>query len=153
MRRTYFDWILITLTALTFAGGLIYLLYAWDTIPAMIPIHFGLNGEIDGYDDKYKIFIVIVLEAILIGMVVATAFIPKFWNIPSKEDSPLVRGAVKVMLELMGLVFALYFTSMYIIVSKAIAIPAWFFISFVLVVIVLSFSPFIFAVIARFKKK
>ena len=152
MRRTYFDWILITLTALVFAGGLIYLLYFWDTIPARIPIHFGLNGEIDGYDDKYKIFIVIVLEAIMIGMSTATAFVPKFWNIQSK-DSPLVRGAVKVMLEFMGLVFALYFTGMYVIVSKALVVPAWFFISFVIVVIALSFSPFIFAVIARFKKK
>ncbi|MDO5448992.1 MAG: DUF1648 domain-containing protein [Clostridia bacterium] len=151
MRRTYFDWFLVTLTALVFVGGLVYLLYYWDSIPAMIPIHFGLNGEIDGFDDKYKIYSVVVLEAILVGVTVATAFMPKFWNIPLK-DGQLVRSAVKVMLEVMALVFALYFTGMYMIIAQAAVVPAWFFESFVLIIIGLSFSPFIFAVIARLKK-
>lgn len=153
MRRTYFDWFLITVTLIIFASGLVYLLYFWDSIPAMVPLHFGLNGEIDGYDNKYMIFVIVVLEAILIGTVAITSFIPKFWNIPTKDDIPLVRNVVKIVLELMGLVFALYFTGMFVIVSKALVVPAWFFESFVIVLIVLSFSPFPFAIVARLKNK
>lgn len=153
MRRTYFDWFLITMTVITFGGGLVYLLYFWDSIPAMVPLHFGLNGEINGFDSKYMIFAIVVLESVLIGTVAVTSFIPKFWNVPNGADYPLVRNAVKVMLEIMALAFALYFTGMYVIVSQALIVPAWFFKSFVIIVVVLSFSPFPFAVIARLKSK
>lgn len=136
-----------------FAGGLIFLLYTWDEIPAMVPVLFSASGEIGVYGDKTALFVIIVMEAILITTVFGTAFLPKFWDKPSPDTSPIVRTSVRISLELLGLVFATFFTGMYVIMTRLIAIPLWFLTAFLSSIAVISFAPFPVAVIARFIKK
>ena len=153
MRRNYFDWVIITLSLIEFAGGLIYLLYNWDHIPALVPALFVNDGTTGGYSEKTSFFIIIVMEAILVGTVFATTFIPKFWDRPSPDSVPFVTATVRISLELLGLVFATFFTGMYVIMSRSIAIPPWYFTAFLSSIVGISFLPFPFAVIARFIKK
>ncbi len=153
MRRNYFDWLVIALTLLVFAGGLIYLLYNWDNIPPAVPVHFNAYGGIDEFGDKTSIFTIVILEAILVGTIFATVFLPKFWDNPSGNSTPLVMASVRIALELLGFVFATFFTSLYIIMSQAITIPAWSFTVFFGTIVALSFMPFPFAIIARLIKK
>lgn len=152
MRRNYFDWLVIALTLLVFAGGLIYLLYNWDNIPPAVPVHFNAYGGIDQFGEKASIFTIVIMEAILVGTIFATVFLPKFWD-NLHNSIPLVMASVRIALELLGLIFATFFTGMYIIMSQATAIPAWFFTAFFASIVGLSFMPFPFAVIARFIKK
>lgn len=61
--------ILITLTPI------VCLLFIWNLLPEMVPIHWNFKGEVDNYSSKYSLWIVIL--AINIPTYLLMLFYPK----------------------------------------------------------------------------
>jgi uncharacterized membrane protein len=69
------EWPLLLVLAVSF--GL--LIYGWVNLPATIPVHWGIDGKIDGYASKelHTLFMSIMLLGIYVGMLVVPKFDPR----------------------------------------------------------------------------
>ena len=58
-----------------------YVLYTYDRIPEMIPIH-GYGDHVDGYGDKIYLFLTIGLNVLLLLLIWVLIKIPQNLNLP-----------------------------------------------------------------------
>lgn len=59
--------------------------YYWDKLPSVIPVHFGISGQADGWADK-SVFFVFLIPFLQTIMLAAFAFLyekPQYSNIPT----------------------------------------------------------------------
>ena len=76
------------LTLLAVLGPIAYLCLYWQSIPAILPTHFGLDGQPNGYSSKSFVWITV---AVSIGMYVFLSVIaryPKSFNLPAPVGDP-----------------------------------------------------------------
>jgi len=76
------------LTLLAVLGPVAYLCLYWQSIPAILPTHFGFDGQPNAYSPKSFIW---VLVAVSVGMYVFLTVIaryPRFFNLPKPVGDP-----------------------------------------------------------------
>jgi len=102
-----FGWVLIGLNFLI-------VLVAYLNLPDIIPIHFNLKGEADGYGDKSSIWLIPIISAVTYwGMTaILTKIKPWNYNYPIKvteKNAETVYGMTKQMMVRLNLGFAILF--------------------------------------------
>ena len=77
-------------------------LVRWDALPAQVPMHYGAGGEIDGWGDKWTIWVVPAMGA-LCGLCFLLALcIPREkWNMPVKLTDSNREAAYRLTLTMM----------------------------------------------------
>ncbi len=55
MKKNLLAWQLLTLLALVAPS--LYLLHVWPVLPAQVPTHFGLDGQVNGYTSRANIWL------------------------------------------------------------------------------------------------
>lgn len=84
----------------------IYLAYIWNDLPAEVPVHWNLNGEVDRYSTKSELVLIPILLPMLIYIIllIAPSIDPKkkLKNMGNKFKS------IKILLTLLMSVLALF---------------------------------------------
>jgi len=56
------------------------LFYYWSALPDVIPTHFGISGEADGWGSKNTLFVLLVMSVFLYVMMTVLNFFPHIFN-------------------------------------------------------------------------
>lgn len=98
---TPYQLILNILSFLVLAGHLLFLLIIWSRIPDVVPTHFDINGNVDGYGGKGTLLMLPVVNVIMYPLLCLLERFPDLWNVPGKV-TPLnqlwIYGNTKSML-------------------------------------------------------
>lgn len=59
--------------------------YYWGKLPAIIPIHFGISGQADAWNDKslLYVFLIPVLQTVMLGGFVFLYYKPQYSDMPT----------------------------------------------------------------------
>ncbi len=82
LSRSRLEYALEILSAVGLIIGLYSLLVSYETLPASIPVHYNLRGEVDSWGDKSTIWILGVIMIVVYGALTLTAKIPHLYNYP-----------------------------------------------------------------------
>ncbi|MHA7829659.1 MAG: SdpI family protein [Flagellimonas sp.] len=47
----------------------LYLAYVWNQLPAQVPLHYNIKGEVDRYGDKSELILIPIMTSLLIYMI------------------------------------------------------------------------------------
>ena len=84
VKRTLLVWIVDLLCGALLIGITIWVACRYGALPDRIPIHYGVNGVVDGYGAKSMIWVLVAMVWIEVGIVSAVEQFPRFWNVPFK---------------------------------------------------------------------
>ncbi|MBC7948376.1 MAG: SdpI family protein [Chitinophagaceae bacterium] len=95
--------ILHTITRVVFLIPLVYLLAVWQKLPARIPMHANLNGEVDRYGNSTELVIMIcILTMINIGTYLLLSNVHRFshskYSDMNKESMQRMASAVSIFI-------------------------------------------------------
>lgn len=76
--------LLISISNIILLGICFIAIYSYFKLPDSIPIHFNLQGEVDGYGNKSSIFFIPIITILLILMLRWVAKNPHLFNYPVK---------------------------------------------------------------------
>ncbi|MFC4307064.1 DUF1648 domain-containing protein [Cohnella boryungensis] len=79
---TVHERLLNTLTFLTIACGIVYLLMQWSSLPDRIPIHFNGKGEADGWGSKWTLTALPLIGVVLCAGMALLSRYPHHYNYP-----------------------------------------------------------------------
>jgi len=89
---------ILEVTAIGMIVGLCsYIAFKWTSIPAVIPIHFDLAGNADGYGSKMHILFMVAVTCIMYAVVALCQKNPRSWNIPVKIDEDKKERAYSIL--------------------------------------------------------
>lgn len=107
-------------------GSMLFLALRWRGMPDEVPIHFNAAGEIDGWGTKAAVLILPVLGLVVYGLLVFGNRLPlSLWNTPGGRpvrDPEMAR----IMMAVMGMVFALAFAYMTVCSVLCVPLGRWF---------------------------
>lgn len=98
--NTYFkiyELVLAALSFLTLAALTIWLLIRWNSIPDIIPTHFGVSGEADATGGKGNIWILPGLGWIIWITFTVLDFFPGAWNVRGLGEIRSEAGKAKAL--------------------------------------------------------
>jgi len=128
IKNSILDIILNIACIVLLLGIVIYLLVMWSSIPDQVPGHFNASGEVTRWDNKGSLIVMPVIAGVLyIGMTILEQF-PKVWNTGvrvTQENMFRVYRIVKSMISIIKLLIVATFSSIVIIQSLAVSLPAW----------------------------
>ena len=78
--KVYF-WISVILPLLLLAGTAAWVALTWDAIPEVIPNHFNLAGQPDGWGERGTIWINLGMGLMLYVLLLVTSFFPNSWRV------------------------------------------------------------------------
>jgi uncharacterized membrane protein len=61
---------------------------SWNSLPAMIPIHFGLNGTPDGFAGRGFLWLLPEASVLLYGALFVVGLFPRFYSLPVPVGDP-----------------------------------------------------------------
>ena len=68
--------------------NLAYAAYSFSNLPAIIPIHFGIDGKPNGWGEKYTIFFIPLINLALVGFMASVRKNPfSYLNLPIKASN------------------------------------------------------------------
>ena len=73
MKKNFLVWQL--LTALTVVVPSLYLVYVWPALPAQVPSHFSLDGQVNGYTSRHNLWLLAL--ALPLGTALLLTFLPR----------------------------------------------------------------------------
>jgi len=47
----------------------LYLAYVWNQLPAQVPLHYNIKGEVDRYGDKSELILIPIMTSLLIYVI------------------------------------------------------------------------------------
>ncbi len=117
--NTYFkiyELVLAALSLLTLVALTIWLLIRWNSIPDIIPTHFGASGEVDATGGKGNIWLLPGLGWLIWITFTVLDFFPGAWNVRGLGEIQSEAGKAKALsmtrtfLEVIKLLIVLLFT-------------------------------------------
>lgn len=157
LKPSSLDWLL---DGLTFTGIIvvwIYLFYHYTSLPDVIPMHFNIKNEVDGWGSKLSVFILPIISTIIaIGLFFLNRY-PYLFNYPTTitEENAFIqyRLATQMIRQLNFSMMLIFAYGLYEIIEIAFnrkpVLNEWFF-PFLLIAI---FSPIIVYFICARKAK
>jgi len=80
IKLTKFDYLLESISLLVYLGTIIYIIYYYNKLPNIIPIHFDFSGKADAFGNKSQIISIPIINTILyIGLTVLNKY-PHIFN-------------------------------------------------------------------------
>lgn len=68
--------------------------YQWPEIDAIIPTHYGLNGQANAWGSKTSLLPLLALDIDLSGHLIILLFFPKIWNVPYRSPRRRSSGPI-----------------------------------------------------------
>ena len=84
MKSTRLVWIVDWLCGALLIGITAWVACRYAAMPDKIPIHFGVDGVIDGYGGKSMIWCLLAIMWVLVIVMSVTELFPRHWNVPFK---------------------------------------------------------------------
>lgn len=77
--------IVFTITSILAITSWLIALYYWDKLPAVIPVHFGLDGQTNGWADKsvWQVFLTPLIQTLISAIFIFVYFRPQYSNMPT----------------------------------------------------------------------
>lgn len=88
------------------------LVYYWPTLPDVIPTHFGLSGEVDGWGSKNTLLILLVVNAGMYVMMTVFNFFPHIFNYPveiTEKNARAQYSNARLMMNIIKVEIAYFF--------------------------------------------
>jgi len=77
--------ITFTVTVILAITSWVIAIYYWDKLPSVIPTHFGISGQADGWADKsiFQVYLIPFLQSLISGLFVFVYYKPQYSNMPT----------------------------------------------------------------------
>lgn len=106
------DVLLIIVIMVFLIVPLIRIAMIYGSLPDIIPTHFGVSGEVDGYGGKWTLWMLWGVSLLCCGLMVVFEFFPRWINVPvfllKRPAEEIIRGT-RLMMNLMGVLIAGFF--------------------------------------------
>lgn len=113
---------LLIIAALLFIGTLIYLIRIYPTLPAEIPSHYNLKGDVDGWSSPRMLWFLLATYAACFIPIAVLGHFPRLFNLPSWADAgtmvPLARWS-RLVLEVCNIYSGLLFFWMIVVSGQS----------------------------------
>ena len=94
----FYDLLILLPVALPF----VYLAFAYTRLPAIVPVHFGIDGKADRYCNKSSLWeVAAILAGISILLFILIRFIPKIDPKKSLRNPPAVYNKISILIVLL----------------------------------------------------
>lgn len=123
----------LILGALSLIATIGLLWYEWPEIDAIIPTHYGLDGQANAWGSKSSLLPLLGLDILLYLGIVILLFFPKVWNVPYRFTAETVVWTyqqLRSMLCLMSLAISLGFGYIIYASYHLNKLPVWFLVLF-----------------------
>lgn len=110
-------------------GLTVYLVAAWASIPAKVPMHYDAVGNIDRWGSKGELLIVPIMSWFLYLMISGLECIPAIWNTGVKvteENKCRVYRVLKYLVKSLKLIMVVDFSYLTLNSICGKALPGWF---------------------------
>ena len=84
LKYTKFQGALEIVGLLLMLGMIIFVCTSLNQLPAKIPAHYNIMGEVDRWGSKSEIIILPIMSALLYVLLTVLTFLPKTWGLPIK---------------------------------------------------------------------
>lgn len=74
--------ILNAIAVLFMLGTVIWALASYSSLPAEIPMHYDIHGQVDDYGSKTNIFMLLAFDVLCVAGMAACSIFPRTFNIP-----------------------------------------------------------------------
>lgn len=155
LKKSVFEQFLSIISILLFIGSVIFLIVMWDKLPANVPAHFGITGEVTRHGSKWELVILLVVGAGLSMLMHKLEKYPHLHNYPIEITESNAEEAYRIsnsmILYIKNLILILF--ALILINSVIIALGWGKGIGFVLIALVFwgTILPVIFAMVKLMK--
>lgn len=84
LKRTSLTWIIDCLCGVLLIGMTVWVVCCYPSLPDRIPIHYGIDGVIDGYGAKSMIWLLLGFMWFPACLLSVIEQFPRYWNFPFK---------------------------------------------------------------------
>lgn len=84
LKRTSLTWIIDCLCGVLLIGMTVWVVCCYPSLPDRIPIHYGIDGVIDGYGAKSMIWLLLGFMWFPACLLSVVERFPRYWNFPFK---------------------------------------------------------------------
>ena len=123
---------IVSLSALV--GVTLYLILAWNTIPAKVPMHYNAAGEVNQWGSKSGLIIFPIISWMIYGMITLIERYPQIWNTGvriTKENREQVYRLLKDLIAWVKMITLSIFGCLTVLSSLARSLPVWYLLAFV----------------------
>ena len=117
-------------------GVTLYLILAWNTIPAQVPSHYNAAGEVNHWGSKSELIIFPIISWLIYGMITLVERYPQIWNTVvriTEENRDQVYRLLKSMISLVKMLVLLVLASLTVLSSLSLSLPIWYLPAFIVV--------------------
>ena len=114
-------------------GVTLYLIFAWSTIPAKVPMHYNAAGEVNRWGSKSELIILPIISWLIYGMITLIERLPQVWNTGirvTEENRAVVYRLLKNMIACVKMITLSIFSCLTVLSSLARNLPMWFLLAF-----------------------
>ena len=114
-------------------GVTVYLILAWNTIPAKIPAHYNAAGEVNRWGSKSELIVLPIISVLLYGLITLIEHYPQVWNTGVRitdENRTVVYRLLKNLIAWVKMITLSIFGSLTVISSLSLNLPIWFLLVF-----------------------
>ena len=110
-RRSILDWVLEVASATTLLGAITDVAMHWSALPARIPVHFGADGNPNGWGGKNMLLFLSAMTIVMAILLTVAESRQRLVNIPIRVDreSPDVRRLLRSMVIVLKTVITIMF--------------------------------------------
>ena len=115
-------------------GVTLYLILAWNTIPAKVPMHYNAAGEVNQWGSKSGLIIFPIISWMIFGMITLIERYPQIWNTGvriTKENRDQVYRLLKDLIAWVKMITLSIFGFLTVLSALARNLPVWFLLVFV----------------------
>ena len=115
-------------------GVTLYLILAWNTIPAKVPMHYNAAGEVNQWGSKSGLIIFPIISWLIYGMITLIERYPQIWNTGvriTKENRDQVYRLLKDLIAWVKMITLSIFGCLTVLSSLARSLPVWYLLAFV----------------------
>ena len=125
-----YDIIVNAICLMMLAGITVYLIVAWSSLPDLVPGHYNAAGEVDRWDGKGILIILVAASWALLIIITVCERFPRTWNTAgiriTEENSARIYKIMRRLLSTVKLVVVAAFVFITLYSSLATSLPGWF---------------------------
>ena len=114
-------------------GVTLYLILAWNTIPAKVPMHFNAAGEVNKWGSKSGLIIFPIISWLIYGLITLIERYPQVWNTGvqiTEGNRDQVYRLLKDLIAWVKMITLSIFGCLTVLSSLARNLPMWFLLAF-----------------------
>jgi uncharacterized membrane protein len=96
-KRSGVDWLLEGIAAAALAGAAAEIALHWRALPAKIPTHFGIGGQVNGWGGRNSLLMLLATTVVMFVLLTVAEKYQRLVNIPVKvnREAPEVKGLIR----------------------------------------------------------